>query len=120
MVLCSESAKSEVSASRKLPVYLVENLSYQCPMKTMATLSATDLGVERRTQESQISDEIEPLVAGDFIGVSKPSFIERYAPLVEDQGITQTRSTSQSCRTQGLCITFETEGPGIGYLRQVR
>ena len=78
----------------------------------MAGFAGFDAAEEREADEGEVADEIEGLVAAEFVGIAERAVHD--AVFGEDNGVIERAAADQAHGAERLDIGFETEGAGAG------
>lgn len=81
-------------------------------VERVAGFAGFDAGEQGEADEGEVADEIESLVAAEFIGIAERAVHD--AVLGEDDGVIERAAADEAHGAEGLDIGFEAEGAGAG------
>jgi hypothetical protein len=89
-----------------------EKAADELSMEGVAGLAGFDAAEERKADEGEVADEVEGLVAAEFVGIAEGTVHD--AVLGEDDGVIEGAAADEAHGAERLDIGFEAEGAGAG------
>jgi hypothetical protein len=89
-----------------------QEAAYELSVKGVAGFAGFDAAKEGKTNKGEVADEVEGLVAAEFVGIAEGAIHD--AVFGEDDGVVEGAAPDQPHGAKGLDIGFETEGAGTG------
>jgi hypothetical protein len=89
-----------------------EKAADELGVEGVAGFAGFDAAEERESNEGEVADQVEGLVAAKFIGIAEGAV--HYAVIGQDDGVIQRAAADEAHGAERLDIGFEAEGAGAG------